>query len=145
MGIELRRNLNYLEVIVSALFIAALGFFLPAMVCAAQVNLSGEFEGDKLIGRFYFQDTSKGISVEYYSPSLGKNIFYSVEKFDECSSMAIYRIPRTRKIAIDGSCLSQGGQVYLYVYEWRSEYSNWCVIREITGERVMLHQKNLCR
>ncbi|WP_144410032.1 tetratricopeptide repeat protein [Cupriavidus basilensis] len=135
MGVELRWSLGCLEIVVSALFIAALGFFAPAMVWAAQVYLSGEFEGDNLIGRFSFQDESRGISVKYYSPSLGKTIFYSVEKFDECSSMAIYRIPRTRKIAVDGSCLSQGGQIYRYVYEWKSEYSNWCVIREITGER----------
>ncbi|MHA7683304.1 tetratricopeptide repeat protein [Cupriavidus sp. PET2-C1] len=136
MGVELRRGLNYIETVVSVLFIAALGFFAPAMAVAEKLDLSGEFEGDDITGRFSFRDISKGISVEYYSPSLGKTILYSVDKFDECSSMAIYRIPRTRQIAIDGSCLSQGGQVYRYVYEWKSDYSNWCVIREITGERA---------
>jgi hypothetical protein len=101
----------------------------------AQLTLSGDFEGRNRIEQFIYRDHDGGLSIDYYSPSLSKPLSFAVSKFDECSTMAIYAIPNTRQIAIDGSCTSQGGQIYKYVYQWDDKYSNWCLIREISGEK----------
>jgi hypothetical protein len=117
--------------------IALLGSYcISAGAGTAQSRLTGNFEGGDTLGTFVYNDNSNGLSISYYSPSLKKNLSYSVSKFDECSSMAMYRIPNTRQIAIDGSCSSQGGQIFKYVYEWKDTFSNWCLIREITGEKA---------
>jgi hypothetical protein len=50
--------------------------------------------------------------------------------------MAMYAIPNTRQIAIDGSCSSQGGRIFRQIYEWKKVFSNWCLVREITGEKT---------
>ncbi|MDR5799559.1 hypothetical protein [Caballeronia sp. LZ001] len=53
--------------------------------------------------------------------------------------MSLYRIPNTRQIVIDGSCASQGGQIYTNVYEWDNSFKNWCLRREVTGEKPYLN------
>ncbi|WP_432258830.1 tetratricopeptide repeat protein [Cupriavidus sp. TMH.W2] len=117
------------------LFVVATSLLLPIIAHAMHGELQSDFEGNNMTGRIIYRETSTGLSVEYHSPSLNKILLYSVQKFDDCSSMTIYKIPNTRQIAIDGSCSSQGGQIYRLVYEWKRNYSNWCLVREITGER----------
>lgn len=100
-------------------------------------TLTGHFEGGDAVGKFTFQNSPSGtgLLITYYSPIINKTFLYNVLKYDECSAMAMYAIPNTHQIAIDGSCSSQGGQIYKYIYEWNSEEKNWCLIREITGEK----------
>lgn len=122
--------------------------FVPLMMYATldvsakanmiQLNISGNFEGGNTPGRFAYIPNSNGLDIKYYSPSQKRDFSYFVEKFDECSSMAMYRIPNTRQVAIDGSCPSQGGQIYRYVYEWKDSHSTWCLVRVITGERAAI-------
>jgi hypothetical protein len=102
---------------------------------ATVFELSGDFEGNSVPGKFTYQQTSSGLSIKYYSSSKHEYFSYNVEKFDECSSLSMYQIPNTRQIAIDGSCSSQGGQIYINIYEWKSTHDNWCLVREITGEK----------
>jgi hypothetical protein len=97
--------------------------------------LSGDFEGNSTHGEFTYHKTQSGLSIKYYSSSEHKYLSYSTDKFDECSSLSMFQIPGTRQIAIDGSCSSQGGQIYTNIYEWKNKYQNWCLVREITGEK----------
>jgi tetratricopeptide (TPR) repeat protein len=131
------RNTSSSYLVASGLLITALNFW-PPLTAAAAANVAGDFEGNNITETISYQNTSKGLSIEYYSPSLNKTFLYTVNKFDECSSMAIYKIANTRQIAIDGSCFSQGGQIYREIYEWKHDHSNWCLIRKITGERAEL-------
>lgn len=64
---------------------------------------------------------------------------YNVDKFDSCSSMAVYKVPSAYSIAIDGSCSSQGGQIFTKIYQWDSSFGNWCLRREVTGEKPYLN------
>jgi hypothetical protein len=109
---------------------------LSANASVAQSVLTGNFEGGGAFGKFVYQDNASGLSISYYSSSSKRNFTYTVAKYDECSSMAMYAIPNVNQVAIDGSCASQGGQIYRYVYEWKKNYSNWCLVREITGEKA---------
>jgi hypothetical protein len=99
--------------------------------------------GKNKVGEFIYENNSYGLSVSYYSPSLNNTTYFRVAKFDECSVMALYSVPRTRNIAIDGTCQGQGGRIYRKIYEWKDEYSSWCMVREITGERAPRRVANL--
>jgi hypothetical protein len=119
-----------------AVTLMAIDCLRPVHVGAAQLSLSGNFEGTKQEGRFVYEKNDVGLSINYYSPSLRRKLTFFISKFDECSSMAMYRIPNTRQVVIDGSCMSQGGQIYKNFYEWKEKYSNWCLIKEVRGERA---------
>ena len=112
------------------------GGYALALANPADFDLVGDFENNGMPGRIIYRDSGGGIYVEYKSQFLNKTFKYSIDKFDECSSMSIYKIQNTRRIAIDGSCSSNGGQIYRDVYEWNSNYSNWCLVRRVTGERA---------
>jgi hypothetical protein len=118
-----------------------LAMLLPSLTYAGGVEtqknvLVGDFEGTGVKSRFLYETRSGGLELSYFSPSLRRNFHYLIAKFDECSSMAIYAIPGTRQIAIDGSCSSRGGQIFTNIYQWKGKFSNWCLIREVTGERA---------
>ncbi|WP_157650600.1 tetratricopeptide repeat protein [Burkholderia ubonensis] len=49
--------------------------------------------------------------------------------------MGLSVVPHTKLLDIDGSCPSQGGQIYRYIYKWSAKNSNWCLIRQINGEK----------
>ncbi|WP_269508461.1 tetratricopeptide repeat protein [Burkholderia sp. IMCC1007] len=99
-------------------------------------QITGDFEGIGKPGVFASAITRDGLSIQYYSPSLRKTLSYRVEKFDECSMMGMYIIPHTNFLTIDGSCASQGGQIYRYIYKWSAGNKDWCLIREISGEKT---------
>lgn len=113
------------------------GLFACAIALANGSVVVGYFEGGVVPGKFEYKITKNGsrLLINYYSPSLRRLLTYNVDKFDECSVMAMYGIPNSNQIVVDGSCFSRGGQIYEYVYEWNSRKGNWCLIREITGER----------
>lgn len=121
-------------------FVVLMG--LMSLVACAEENeayrnvLVGDFEGAGVKGQLSWERRSDGLDIIYFSPSLRRKFNYFVPKFDECSSMVIYEIPRTRQVAIDGSCSSRGGQIYTNIFQWKTEVSNWCLVREITGERA---------
>ncbi|MEX3984674.1 tetratricopeptide repeat protein [Paraburkholderia sp. EG287A] len=100
--------------------------------------ISGNFEGGIASGKFiYTVDSSgMGLKIRYYSPSIGKTIDYKVSKYDKCSAMVLYAIQDTNRVVIDGSCPGQGGQIYKNVYAWNANQKNWCLIREIIGEKA---------
>lgn len=102
---------------------------------ATGLKISGDFEGVGVPGVFTYHATQNALDVEYYSPSQHSSQRYRVQNFDVCSSMAMYGIPHTNQVAIDGSCSSQGGQIYRNIYAWKPEYAKWCLIREVTGEK----------
>ncbi|MBR8311953.1 tetratricopeptide repeat protein [Burkholderia dolosa] len=117
---------------------AFIGCCTYAIASGNQSVISGYFEGGTAPGKFEYKDSTDGTRflIDYYSPSLKRTLTYNVAKFDECSTMAMYHIPKTRQVVVDGSCPSQGGQIYEYVYEWSAAKKNWCLVREITGEKA---------
>lgn len=121
-------------------FLRALVVTFMAVDClrpvhATQLTLSGNFEGAGRKGRFVYEQKDAGLSIKYYSSSIKRALTYFISKFDDCSAMGMYAIPNTRQVVIDGSCPSQGGQIYRNVYEWKENYSSWCLVSEIRGER----------
>lgn len=124
------------------LTIGTVAVFIGCCTCAIggghESVVEGYFEGGVVPGKFEYKDSADGTRflIVYYSPSLKRTLTYSVAKFDDCSAMAMYKIPNTRQIAVDGSCPSRGGQIYEYVYEWSAAKNNWCLIREITGQKA---------
>ncbi|WP_157452313.1 tetratricopeptide repeat protein [Burkholderia pseudomallei] len=107
-----------------------------AWALADKNEITGDFEGIGKPGVFTSAVTHNGLSIQYYSPSLQKTLSYSVERFDECSMMGMYIIPHTNLLTIDGSCSSQGGQIYRYIYKWSASNKDWCLIRQINGEKI---------
>jgi hypothetical protein len=104
---------------------------------AIDMAVSGDFEGNGKLNKFEYAVDRSGMEIDYYSTT-GKKIHYEQKAFDECSSMALYQVVNTPQIAIDGSCSSQGGQIFTHIYEWSRENADWCLIREITGEKADL-------
>ncbi|NTZ86402.1 tetratricopeptide repeat protein [Burkholderia metallica] len=107
-----------------------------AWALSGKDKITGDFEGIGKPGVFTSAVTHNGLGVQYYSPSLQKTLSYRVERFDECSMMGMYIIPHTNLLAIDGSCSSQGGQIYRYIYKWNANNKDWCLIRQIGGEKA---------
>lgn len=114
----------------------AIGGFGISHADVTRLTLSGDFERTGQQGQFVYQQNETGLLIDYYSSSLAKKLTFSVSKFDDCSVMGMYAIPHSHQIAIDGGCPSQGGQIYKYIYEWKAKYSNWCLVREIRGEKA---------
>lgn len=101
-----------------------------------------DFDGDGISDRISYFVKSGNLTIDYQSSSLGSTRQYSQIKFDECSSMGLHQVPGTRQISIDGSCPSQGGQIYIHIYEWSKTYSDWCLVQEITGEKPDFHTQD---
>ncbi|WP_186105771.1 tetratricopeptide repeat protein [Burkholderia gladioli] len=116
-------------------FVCCFAFSGWALASPDKNKITGDFEGIGKAGVFTSELVSGGLSVQYYSPSLQKTLSYRVKNFDECSMMGMYVVPHTKLLAIDGSCSSQGGQIYRYIYRWSADYKNWCLIRQISGEK----------
>jgi hypothetical protein len=110
-------------------------FSLASQAADPTSSISGEFEGEGASGRLIYSIDHDTLLLKYSSSRTTRQLAYKIQKFDACSTMTVYQIPHTRQIAIDGSCLSRGGQILTEVYEWKVPHSNWCLVRGITGER----------
>ncbi|MBR7890734.1 tetratricopeptide repeat protein [Burkholderia multivorans] len=123
----------------NVLRIGVILFFVFGASCAWALTdkskMAGDFEGIGRPGVFSSKAMNNGLDIQYYSPSLQRTLSYKVENFDECSMMSVYIIPHTNLLAVDGSCSSQGGQIYRYIYKWSAADKNWCLIRQINGEK----------
>jgi hypothetical protein len=130
--------MKFMHILVVGTIAASIGCCTSAIASGNQSVVTGYFEGGTASGKFVYEDRADGMGllISYYSPSLKKTLTYSVAKFDECSAMAMYQIQSTHQIVVDGSCSSQGGQIYKYVYVWSGAKKNWCLVREITGEKA---------
>jgi hypothetical protein len=118
-----------------AIYVIIFAYCVVSPAANGEDKIAGDFEGTGMRGIFAYQSTPDGLSVEYYSPTGKGTQHYRVPNFDVCSSMALYRIPHSRQVAIDGSCSSRGGQIFRDVYAWNPTYEKWCLIREVTGEK----------
>lgn len=108
-------------------------------VCSAAKGgdkVIGDFEGHGVPGIFIYHSTPDGLSVDYFSPTRNSTQHYRVSNFDVCTSMTMYRIPHSRQVVIDGSCSSQGGQIFRNVYAWNPTFEKWCLVREVMGEKA---------
>ncbi|WP_157657362.1 tetratricopeptide repeat protein [Burkholderia ubonensis] len=130
--------MRFLYIAVAGSITVLAGFCVSAIAGDGKSTITGYFEGGAVLGEFAYKNSADGMGlvISYYSPSLNKTLTYKVAKYDECSVMSMYRMRNTRQVVIDGSCASQGGQIYKYVYEWSGATKNWCLVREITGERA---------
>lgn len=126
------KNVNKIFLSVWAV-VAFFGFTNKAN--AEDFKITGKFEGAEVSSTFVYRSTSAGLDVDYHSAAIKNTLHYHVRKFDECSLMGMYVIPQSNQMAIDGSCPSQGGQIFRYVYQWTPSHGTWCLVREITGER----------
>jgi len=99
-------------------------------------QVTSDFEGNGLMGIFEKLPTSDGIKVTYKSNSMRKVYSYHINNMDECGSVDFYPIKGSPFVAIDGSCVGQGSQIHVYLFIWEKNYSNWCMRREIVGERA---------
>ena len=137
MCFALFRQCNHFNRTAKAMGIFALILLLCSQAIAAEteVFIVGTFERNGMPGRFLYHQTDDGLVGSYHSSSLHRNLNYSIANFDECSSMSLYVVPHLPQIVVDGSCASVGGQIFQNVYQWSRSKANWCLIREITGER----------
>ncbi|MFP3797543.1 tetratricopeptide repeat protein [Paraburkholderia sp. SIMBA_027] len=87
------------------------------------------------IGTFEYSAAGKGLAITFESAATHKRLNYRVQPFDECSAMGMYRLPGTAQIAVDGSCQSQGGQVFIQIFGWNAGAQDWCMVRQISGEK----------
>ncbi len=107
----------------------------PAFSSSGNLELRGDFEGNGKIGVVTYSSNASEMHIQYRSPSLQRPLTYVVKNFDECSMMGLSVVPHTGLLDVDGSCASQGGQIYRYIYQWNKKEANWCLIRQITGEK----------
>ncbi|HDR9481188.1 TPA: tetratricopeptide repeat protein [Burkholderia aenigmatica] len=122
--------------VLRVVFLCSLVLSAPCVFASAGKNkVTGDFEGVGKPGVFTSEVAHNGLDIKYYSPSLQRTLSYRVENFDECSMMGMYVIPHANLLAVDGSCPSQGGQIYRYIYQWSANDKNWCLIRQINGEK----------
>ncbi|CAG2141116.1 hypothetical protein LMG19282_01997 [Cupriavidus campinensis] len=110
-------------------------FSFASQAAAPSSSISGELEGEGAAGQLIYSINHDALLLQYFSSGTKRRLTYKVHKFDACSTMAVYQIPHTRQIAIDGSCLSLGGQILVEIYEWKAPHSNWCLVRGVAGER----------
>ena len=75
--------------------------------------LSGDFEGVGIPGVLSFHDVENGIAVEYYSPTRKRTLSYFVEKFDECSVMAMYAVKQAKQMIVDVVVQAREGKYFV--------------------------------
>ncbi|MFM0042550.1 tetratricopeptide repeat protein [Paraburkholderia sediminicola] len=122
--------------LITALIVGACVFLtLPEFAFPIEVAVASADASKTTAGRFSYSADSAGINIVYHDDISNSDRKYHQEKFDECSSMAIYQLSAKGQIAIDGSCSSRGGQVFIHIYEWNKKIEDWCLIREVTGEK----------
>ncbi|WP_155631494.1 tetratricopeptide repeat protein [Burkholderia cepacia] len=119
---------------IASIFCLILGV-APAFASSGNLELKGDFEGNGKVGVLTYSSDSNEMHISYRSPSLNRSLSYVVKNFDECSMMGLSIVPYTGMLDVDGSCASQGGQIYRYIYQWSKKDVNWCLIRQITGEK----------
>lgn len=86
-------------------------------------------------GTFEYASDENGLAITFENANTHTRSRYRQRPFDECSAMSMYRVRGTAQVAIDGSCPSRGGEVFVHVYEWNTRVQDWCLIRQITGEK----------
>jgi len=99
-------------------------------------SISGNFEGTGSSKITYSTDGDQ-TSIDFH-PSNGTGAkHYTFTKIDECSTMQVYKVRdgEVDDLAVDGSCSSQGGQIYIYVYSWDASNKNFCLRRVVSGEK----------
>jgi hypothetical protein len=95
-------------------------------------------EKDKKIGSFEKFSVKGGIDITYKSNSPLKLYSYHIKNMDECNTVDFYQVENSPFVAVDGSCAGQGGQIHIYLFVWDKRFLNWCMRREIVGERADL-------
>jgi hypothetical protein len=108
--------------------VVALSYTMLAFSATETIMVDG-------IGSLEYSRDESGLAITFLDSGTHKRMSYHQQNFDECSAMAMYRVPGTSQIAIDGSCASRGGEVFIHVYQWNEHIRDWCLIRQITGEK----------
>ncbi|MBU9381346.1 tetratricopeptide repeat protein [Burkholderia gladioli] len=120
---------------INLIFLCCFIFDAGALAASKESRIVDDFEDVGEPGYFVSELVPGGLIIQYFSSSLRKTFSYHVENFDECSMMGVYVISRTKLLVIDGSCSGRGGQIYRYIYGWNKGYKNWCLIRQVSGEK----------
>jgi hypothetical protein len=103
----------------------------------ASGTIKDNFEGESRIEYFKYDPSNLFAGVRYFSRSVGGIRRYEIKIRGECDSLQIYKPYKSKnQIILDGSCQGQGSQVHQYVYEWDKRYTDWCLRKEISGERA---------
>ncbi|NIF70444.1 tetratricopeptide repeat protein [Burkholderia sp. Ap-962] len=117
------------------IFLCCFIFEADALAASEENKIVDDFEGIGKPGYLRSELASDGLIIRYSSSSLRKTLSYRVKNFDECSMMGMYLIPHSKLLTVDGSCSGSGGQIYRYIYRWDGGYKNWCLIRQVNGEK----------
>ncbi|WP_454804823.1 tetratricopeptide repeat protein [Paraburkholderia fungorum] len=128
-------RIGWLGLLTHATFGACVFLTAPAFASSIEVVVASSDAGKGTAGLFSYSVDSEGMDILYHDSASNIERKYHQAKFDECSSMALYPLSAKGQIAIDGSCSSRGGQVFTHIYEWNKKIGDWCLIREITGEK----------
>jgi hypothetical protein len=114
-------------------------FLISGSVAAndAEKIIRSNFEGEREIQSFKYDPSNISAGVRYFSSSVGGIRHYVINLQGECDALALYRPYNSRnQIVLDGSCTGQGSQVHQYLYEWDKRYTDWCLRKEVSGERA---------
>jgi hypothetical protein len=119
--------------IIATIFIT---FGLTASSGAGE-TIKGNFEGGNRAQYFEYDPSNIYAGVSYFSSSARGIRRYRLSLQADCGFLRIYRPYNSKnQIMIDGSCTGQGSQVHQYLYEWDKRYMDWCLRKEISGERA---------
>jgi hypothetical protein len=100
-------------------------------------TIKGNFEGGNKTQYFEYDPSNIYAGVSYFSSSVGGVRHYKINLESECNTLGIYRPYKSKnQMILDGSCTGQGSQVHQYVYEWDKRYADWCLRKEVSGERA---------
>jgi hypothetical protein len=123
-----------LNLLTHAVLGACVFLTLPEFSFSIEVAIASNDAGKASARRLSYSVDSDGMTIVYHDSISNTERKYRQAKFDECSSMALYQLSEKGQIAIDGSCSSRGGQIFIHIYEWNENVEDWCLIREIIGE-----------
>lgn len=99
--------------------------------------LQKDFDGDGLLDSMdIVTGKDNSLVIGYKSSISQQEKVYTFSAFDECSQMGIYPTEKNGEVALDGSCKSKGGQVYIWLFRLDVVKSHWCLDRIVSGEQT---------
>lgn len=116
--------------LINALCVAAFIFSLSNSVYSR--DLDGDGVSDEIASHV---DKNNSLIVGFKSSGSDKNVNHVFKAFDECSQMGVYSTGKVGEVAVDGSCQSRGGQIYIWLLRLDIMKPRWCVERIVSGEK----------
>lgn len=128
---------------------ARCGAALVAVVCGlacgslafanAGTTQSLDTDGDGIADTATVTQDGARLHIAFRSSRSGQLASVAVEVDTSCGPSHVYATRKPGEVAVDSSCTGQGAQVSTRLYRTDGPVGQWCLEREVSGERASLY------